>query len=44
MQIIKCRNCVLFDKCPSGQRCVEVVEDFRRLCPVGKEKENESIS
>ncbi len=32
---MKCKNCVLLDKCPSGQRCVKMKEDFERYCPVG---------
>ncbi len=33
--MIKCKDCVLLDKCPSGQRCVKINEDFERLCPIG---------
>ena len=33
--MIKCKDCALLDKCPSGQRCVEMIEDFERYCPFG---------
>lgn len=38
MNVVKCKDCILLDECPSGQRCVEQIEDFMRYCPVGKEK------
>lgn len=38
MNVIKCKDCVLLDKCPSGQRCVKLIENFMRYCPVGKTK------
>lgn len=36
MNLIKCKDCILLDKCPSGQRCVKMIENFMRYCPVGK--------
>lgn len=39
MKVIKCKDCILLDKCPSGQRCVQLIENFMRYCPVGKIKE-----
>ena len=41
MKVIKCKNCNLLDVCPSGQRMTELVKDFARFCPVGKERKEE---
>lgn len=41
MNIVKCKDCILLDKCPSGQRCVSLIENFERLCPVGKTKDSD---
>lgn len=33
-RIMKCSECDLLDKCPSGQRCVDAIgKDFERYCP-----------
>ena len=40
MKVVKCGECVLLSKCPSGQRCVEQNSEFERICPVGETKEN----
>ena len=36
MRLVKCRECVLLSKCPSGQRCVELISEFEHICPVGE--------
>ena len=36
MKFIKCADCTLLNKCPSGQICVKLIKDFARYCPVGK--------
>ena len=40
MKFVKCKDCILFDKCPSGQRMTALIKDFTRFCPVGEEKQN----
>ena len=40
MKAIKCKDCVLLDKCPSGQRCIKLIENFMQYCPVGKTKDD----
>ena len=40
---MKCKDCLLFDKCPSGQRVVRHIPNFMRFCPIGitrKEKDH----
>lgn len=32
---IKCKECGLLNKCPSGQRCVQFNENFERVCIIG---------
>lgn len=40
-KIIKCKECILLSKCPSGQRCSKLIKDFKRLCPFGKTNNEE---
>ena len=35
MKLIKCKECTLLDKCPSGKRCVAFIGNFERFCPCG---------
>lgn len=38
MKFIKCKDCILLDKCPSGQRCVKVIKDLCDIVPLEKQR------
>jgi hypothetical protein len=40
MKVVKCKDCVLLNICQSGKRCVKLIENFMRYCPVGKTKDD----